>query len=172
MTVTFAEYPDLFRQKYTAVPDEYIVSLPLMSSFFTDLTDDGRSEELVVSGNYDTDDGYYYTLAIFTEYADYEVDWIACDLQPYYVRTADGGKFLYVFSASSTEEERQMILSVFRLNDGEVKQVCEKNIGLLYNDDNSFAVPTSPDKLMLYDYDDNLPLLNFMVSEDGIPISK
>lgn len=32
-TVTFAQYPDLFNEKYTAVPEAYIVNLPVSSSF-------------------------------------------------------------------------------------------------------------------------------------------
>ncbi len=130
-TVTFAEHPDLFNKKYTAVPDAYIVSLPLTSSFFTDLTGDGRSEELIVSGNYDHDGRYYYTLGINSESSSYEVDWFSYDLNPYYVKTADGDSFLYVFSEESEVEDRQMILCVFSLKNGEIKQVSETNMGLL-----------------------------------------
>lgn len=168
-TMTFAEYPDLFNKKYTAVPDAYIVSLPLLSSFFTDLTGDGKSEELVVSGNYDPDGRYYYTLGICSENSNYEVDWFAYDLNPYYVKTADGDSFLYVFSEESEEEDRQMILCVFSLKNGEIKQVSETDMGLLYRGDNIFAVPTDPDNLLLCDSNDNYSDMYFYVNINGIP---
>ena len=165
-TVAFAEYPDLFNKKYISVPEAYIVSLPLTSSFFTDLTGDGRSEELIVSGNYDHDGRYYYTLGINSESSNYEVDWFAYDLNPYYVKTADGNSFLYVFSDGS----ESMTLSVFGFKDGKIKQICETDIGLLYKGDNIFAVPTSPDKLLLSDKNGNSSDSFYSVEKSGIPM--
>lgn len=168
-TVTFAEHPDLFNEKYTAVPDAYAVSLPLSSPFFTDLTCDGRSEELTVSGNYDYDDRFYYTLGINSENSNYEVDWFAYDLNPYYVKTAGGNSFLYVFSEESEEEDRQMILCVFSLKNGEIKQVSEMDMGLLYRGNNVFALPTDPDNLLLSVYDGSTDSV-FSADENGIPM--
>ncbi len=147
-TVTFAEYPDLFKEKYSAVPDAYVVSLPLSSPFFTDITGDKHSEELTVSGNYDPDGRYYYTLEINSESSSYEVDWFSYDLNPYYVKTADGDSFLYVFSEESETEDRQMILCVFSLKNGEIKQISETDTDVLYKGDNVFAVPADPDMLI------------------------
>ena len=147
-TVTFAEYPDLFKEKYTAVPDAYVVSLPLSSPFFTDITGDNRADELTVSGNYDPDGRYYYTLGINSESSSYEVDWFSYDMNPYYVKTADGDSFLYVFSEESETEDRQMILCVFSLKNGEIKQISETDTDMLYKGNNVFTVPTDPDILI------------------------
>ncbi len=147
-TVTFAEYPDLFKEKYTAVPDAYVVSLPLSSPFFTDITGDKRADELTVSGNFDHDGRYYYTLGINSESSNYEVDWFSYDLNPYYVKAADGDSFLYVFSEESETEDRQMILCVFSLKNGEIKQISETDTDVLYKGNNVFAVPTDPDMLI------------------------
>lgn len=171
-TVTFAEHPDLFKEKYTAVPDAYIVSLPLSSPFFTDITGDKRADELTVSGNYDPDGRYYYTLGINSENLNYEVDWFSYDLNPYYVKTADGDSFLYVFSEEGEEENRQMILSVFSLKNGEIKQVSEMNMGLLYKGNNVFALPTSPENLLLYNYGKDSSDSLFRVGKSGIPEQK
>ena len=171
-TVTFVEYPDLFNEKYTAVPDSYIVSLPLMSSFFTDLTGDNRSEEIIVSGNYDQDEGYYYTLGICSGSSDYEVDWFAYDLKPYYIKTADGDSFLYIFSDTSEEKDQQMTLSVFSLKNGEIKQVSEMNMGMLCRDNNVFALPTDPDNLLLCVPGNNSTDLCYTVEKNGLPKTK
>lgn len=172
VTVTFSEYPDLFNKKYTIVPDEYIVSLPVGSSFLTDLNNDGKCDELIVSAYYDKEDRYYYTLDIYTEYSDYEVDWFAYNLQPYYVKTVDGSSYLYVFSEKAREEHRRMVLSVFSLKAGNIVKISETDIGLLYRGNDVFAVPTNPDELLLYDHDDYSTSLIFTVGEDGIPINR
>ncbi len=168
-TVTFAEHPDLFKEKYTAVPNSYIVGMPLSVPFFTDLTGDKRADELTVSGNYDPDGRYYYTLGISSENSNYEVDWFSYDLNPYYVKTADGDSFLYVFSEESEEENRQMILCVFSLKNGEIKQVCETDMGLLYRGNNVFALPTDTDNLLLSVYDGATDSV-FFADENGIPM--
>lgn len=165
-TVTFAEYSDLFNVKYAAVPDAYIVSLPLSSPFFTDITGDKKTDELTVSGDYDPDGRYYYTLGINSENSNYEVDWFAYDLNPYYVRTADGDSFLYIFSDGS----ESMTLSVFGFKDGKIKQICETDIGLLCKGDNVFAVPASPDKLLLSDKNGNSSDSFYSVEKSGIPM--
>ncbi len=169
-TVTFAQYPDLFSEKYTAVPDAYVVSLPTASSFFTDLTGDGKSEELIVSGNYDPDGRFYYTLGVYSDKSDYEVDWFSYDLNPYFVKTADGDSFLYVFSDGDEVEDRQMTLIVFSLENGEIKQVSETDMGLLYKGNNVFALPTDPENLLLSG--DTATDSVFTVGENGVPVKK
>ncbi len=167
-TVTFAQHPDLFNEKYTAVPDAYVVSLPLSSSFFADITGDNKAEELIVSGDYDPDGRYYYTLGIYSDSSDYEVDWFAYDLNPYYVKTADGDSFLYVFSDGDEVEDRQMTLIVFSLENGEIKQVSEADMGLLYKGNNIFALPTDPENLLLSNGGTTDSV--FSVSENGMPM--
>lgn len=168
-TVTFAEHPDLFKEKYTVVPNAYTVGMPLSVPFYTDLTGDKRADELTVSGNYDPDDRFYYTLGIFSENSNYEVDWFAYDLNPYYVKTADGNSFLYVFSEESEEEDRQMILCVFSLKNGKIKQISETDMGLFYRGNNVFALPTDPDNLLLSVYDGSTDSV-FSADENGIPM--
>ena len=165
-TVTFAEYPEIFNKKYTAIPDAYVVSMPFDSAFFTDITNDKKTEELIVSGNYDNYKRNYYTLGIYLDNSDFEVDWFAYDINPYYVKTKEGDSFLYIFSDGS----ESMFLSVFGLKDGKIKQICETDMGLLCKGDNIFAVPTSPDKLLLSDKNGNPSGLFYSVEKSGIPM--
>ncbi len=74
-TISFAEYPELFVEKYMNVPEAYMVRLPLDHSYFTDL------------------DGYYH----------YE-DLFAYDFQLYYVKTEDGNHYIYLFCEESEGE--------------------------------------------------------------------
>lgn len=64
-----------------------------------------------------------------------------------------------------------MILCVFSLKNGEIKQISETDMGLLYRGNNTFTLPTDPDKLLLCDYNEKSSDLCFVVDKNGIPKS-
>ncbi|MBQ2813194.1 MAG: hypothetical protein IJE63_08030, partial [Clostridia bacterium] len=72
----------------------------------------------------------------------------------------------------SETEDRQMILCVFSLKNGEIKQVSEMNMGLLYKGNNVFALPTDPENLLLYNYGKDSSDSLFRVGKSGIPEQK
>lgn len=152
-TVTFAEYPELFNEKYTVVPDAYIISLPVSSSFYTDVTGNNRLEEIIVMGDCDTESRYYNTLSVYYEGSFYNEEWSAYELDPYYVKTADGNSYIYLFSLNSEDENRETVLSVFKLENGDVEFVDTSEIGMLCKGNNIFALPTDPNNLLLDAYD-------------------
>jgi len=113
-TVSFAEYPELFDEKYTNVPEAYMVELPLDHSFFTDLDGDGILEELNCSGVYNETDRFYSQFGIYKDSAGsyhYE-DLFAYGFNPYYVKTAAGNHYIYLFCEESESGNRQMMLVV------------------------------------------------------------
>jgi len=65
-------------------------------------------------------------------------------------------------------EDRQMTLIVFSLKNGEIKQVSEMNMGMLYKGDNVFAVPTDPENLLLSNNGTTDSV--FSASENGMPM--
>ena len=152
-TVTFAEYPELFNERYTVVPDAYIVSLPVSSSFYTDVTGNNRLEEIIVMGDCDTESRYYNTLSVYYEGSFHNEEWSAYELDPYYVKTADGNSYIYLFSLNSEDENRETVLSVFKLENGEVKFIGTSEIGMLCKGNKIFALPTDPNNLLLDAYD-------------------
>ncbi len=168
VTVTFAEYPDLFHKKYTVVPDAYIVSLPVSVPFFTDITGDKKDEELTVSGDYDEGERFYHTISVCSETAEYETGRFSF-VDPYYVRTSDGNSYLYVFSMNKEEEAPDSTLSVYTLKDSKVKLLGSSKIGLLCRDSNIFALPTDPNRLQLSTYSGETASV-FSADENGIPM--
>lgn len=66
-TVSFAEYPGLFEEEYTAVPEAYTAELSMDSSFFTDLDGDGDLEELNITAVYDGAAEAYTRFGIYAE---------------------------------------------------------------------------------------------------------
>lgn len=141
-TITFAEHPELFKEKYTNVPEEYIVALPTKSAFYTDLNGDGDCEELTVADRYDEENEYQATIDIYTPDNSYTESFWAYDCEPYYVKTADGKHYLYIF----TELETQMYLYVYDIANGVIAKVGEANVSPFYDGDKS-AVLTNPNSM-------------------------
>ncbi len=140
VTVTFAEHPELFNEKYSTVPDAYIVSLPMKSVFYTDLDGDGSCEELIIYDRYDEDNNA--SVDICTADNSYSESFMAYSCEPYYIKTADSKHYLYLF----TELETQMYLYVYDITGGTVIKVGEASVSPFYNDGIS-AVLTDPDRM-------------------------
>ena len=176
-TVSFAEYPQLFEEKYTAVPDAYMVELPLDSSYFTDLDGDDDLEELNVTGYFDSDVGMYTKFGIYAD-ADgsyhYE-DCFADGFIPYYVKTADGRHYLYLFCEQDEGSGPipMMLLVVFDISGGRITRVGEMNTAPGYIPDGIYRVPTDPMEFYLDDFDSLAQeMMAFTVGLTGLPEQK
>lgn len=144
LTIEFAEYPELFNDKYTAVPEAYIVGLPMKSNFYTDLDGDGSSDELTIADSYEGEFGVDRTLSlrISTSETDYTEKLMANDCEAYYVKTADGKNYLYVLM----ELEAQTELYTFHITDTGINKVGTKTIAPHYSDQ-TVSVLTDPDNM-------------------------
>lgn len=169
ITLTFAEYPGLFKEKYASVPEAYTVSLPLSVPFFTDITGDMKTDEFTVSGDYDSDGRNYTTMAVSTDKSEYEDEWFSYGLDPYYVKTADGNSYLYIFSLNSEDETRESTLSVFELKNGEAELLGTSEIGLANKGNKVFALPTDPENILLDTYNGTTDSV-FSADDNGIPM--
>lgn len=176
-TVSFAEYPQLFEEKYMAVPDAYMVELPLDSSFFTDLDGDGDLEELNITAWYSSDMGMYEKCGIYTEANGsyhYE-DCFADGFIPYYVKTADGCHYLYLFCEQDDGSGPipMMLLVVFDVSGGSLTRVGEMNAAPGYIPDGIYRLPTDPIEFYLDDFDSMAQdMIAFVVGPTGLPEQK
>ena len=170
LTIEFAEHPELFNDKYTAVPEAYIVGLPMESPFSTDLDGDGKNDVLTVFDSYDEENNYYATMYIYVAEVYYAESFWAYDCEPYYVKTADSKNYLYVF----TELETQMYLHVYEITNSTISKVGEANVSPFYSDGIS-AVLTDPNSMHFDIFSDEagggISEGNdfFAVSIDGMP---
>ncbi len=170
VTIEFSEYPELFNEKYTIVPEAYIVGLPMKSTFITDLDNDGNCDELTLFDSYDEEFDWKVTLDISTAEVSYVEDIWAYGCEPYYIRTADGNNYLYVF----VELETQLYLYVYEITNETISKVGESPVSPHYNDGLS-AVPTNPDNMHFDIFSDEaVPVGDdfFTIGADGMPVMK
>ena len=173
-TVSFTQYPELFNEKYMAVPSAYMVELPMDSSYFTDLDGDGDLEELNVTSYFDSDVGMYTKFGVYAD-ADgsfhYE-DCFADGFIPYYVKTADGNHYLYLFCEQdeSSGPIPTMLLVVFDVSGGRLTRVGEMNAAPGYIPDGIYRVPTDPEDFYLDDFDSMAQdMMAYAVGPMGLP---
>ncbi len=174
-TISFAEYSELFEEKYMNVPEAYMIRLPLDSSFFTDLDGDSYLEELNVTGLYNEEGRFYSQFGIYTDtdgYYHYE-DFYAYGYNPYYVKTADDKHYIYLFCEENDADNRQMMLVVFDVSDGQFIRTGEMNAAPAYIPSDNFILPLDPDYLLLDNFDSQEQDFGiYKVGENGMPIRK
>lgn len=177
-TISFAEYPELFNEKYMNVPEAYMVRLPLDYSFFTDLDSDGTLEEVNCTGLFNETDRFYTQFGIFTDVnGSYQYEELfAYDYQPYYVKTADGNHYIYLFCEENeigNHVPGQMMLVVYNVNGGVITRVGDMNIAPAYIPSDMFLLPLDPNHMLLDNCDSGTQDFEvYMVGKDGMPTLK
>lgn len=168
-TVSFAQYPELFKEKYMEVPESYTVELPLDISFYEQWAADEALDELSVSGWYDAERNCYLDYGIWSAAGYCHEDCYTNAFHPYYVKAASG-HYLYLFCEDFEAGWRQMNLIVFSLNeDGGITKSGEMNVSPSWLADNRFLVPTDPGCFILDDFDNGTEKTEFAVGNDGMP---
>ena len=173
-TVSFAEYPQLFEEKYMAVPAAYMVELPPDNPYFTDLDGDDDLEELNVTAYYNSDAGFYSQFGVYAD-ADGSYHYEECfadGFLPYYVKTADGHHYLYLFCEQDKGSGPipMMLLVVFDVSGGKLTRLGEMNAAPGYIPDGSYRVPTDPKEFYLDDFDSMAQdMMAFTVGPTGLP---
>lgn len=173
-TVSFTQYPELFNEKYMAVPSAYMVELPMDSSYFTDLDGDGDLEELNVTGYFDSDVGMYTKFGVYAD-ADGSYHYEECFADgfiPYYVKTADGKHYLYLFCEQDEGSGPipMMLLIVFDVCGGKLTRVGEMNAAPGYIPTGIYRIPTNPEDFYLDDFDSMAQdMMAYAVGPMGLP---
>ncbi|MBE6613273.1 MAG: hypothetical protein E7632_12365 [Ruminococcaceae bacterium] len=178
--VSFAEHPELFNEKYSAVPGAYMVELPLAKPFYADLDGDGRSEELNVSPVSDADGLYWEAVEIFT---DADAQYFRTELQanancltggyhPYYIKTAEGKHYLYLFAESSELAAGDMLLRVIDITGGRFREVGDLAAAPGYIPVDCAWALTDPENMMLENFERMEEARPYRIGDDGLPRRK
>lgn len=174
-TVAFAEHPEIFEKKYMASPESYAVKIPVTSSFFADLDNDGALDELVFTAHKDELFGNYTDAYIVTSDSFYEEEFLAYAYNAYYIKTEEGRHLLYVFGESEEDFNRVMGLRVYDVTDGVTKRVGAKPFAQHHsvNEDSAdvFALPVNPKK-MHFDFFTEEPDFRYPVFSDTYKVGK
>lgn len=164
-TVSFSEYPEIFNEKYMNVPESYAVRIPVNASFFTDLDNDGETDELIFTAHKNEDFGYYTDFYIITaddfyeencsaaEYVDDSAQRFEYGFRPYYIKTADNRHILYLYAEGAEDFHRHMRLYMFEITDGKVNKLGEMPLAPHHDvgedDADVFAEPVNPAEMQL-----------------------
>ena len=119
-----------------------MVGLPVKSTFCTDLDNNGTGDWLAVFDTYDEEFYWNATVYLSTALVDYAESFLAYDCEPYYIKSADGKNYLYLFA----EQETQMYLHVYELTNVTISKVVELNVSPYYEDGISAAL-TDPESM-------------------------
>jgi len=179
-TVSFVQYPELFNEKYTAVPESYIVELPLKHPFYTDLDGDGDVEELNVTPFWHENGLFYESFGIYTDtdaqyyYAEFSADTAhrTGGYHPYYIKTADGRHYLYIFAEGSELASNDMELRVIDITGGGFREVGDMHIAPGYIPVDCSWVLTDPENMMLENFETQQETAAYCVGSDGMPALK
>ena len=179
-TVSFAQYPELFHEKYMTVPTSYMVELPLNHPFCADLDGDGDLEELNVTPVLDERGLLYESFDIYSDtdaqyyHADFSADTThrTGGYHPYYVKTADGRHYLYVFAEGSELASNDMKLRVIDITGGGFKEVGDMHIAPGYVPVDCSWVLTDPENMMLENFETQQETAAYRVGSDGMPVRK
>ncbi len=179
-TVSFAQYPELFNEKYRTAPESYIVELPLNHSFYADLDSDGNLEELNVTPVLDESGLFYESFAVYSDtdaqyyHAEFPADttYRTGGYHPYYVKTADGRHYLYVFAEGSELASNDMKLRVIDITGGGFREVGDMHIAPGYVPVDCTWALTDPENMMLENFETQQETAPYRVGSDGMPARK
>ena len=179
-TVSFAQYPELFNEKYRTAPKSYIVELPLNHPFYADLDSDGNLEELNVTPVLHESGLFYEAFDIYTDtdaqyyHAEFSADnaYRTGGYHPYYIKTADARHYLYVFAEGSDLASNDMELRVIDITGGGFKEVGDMHIAPGYVPIDCTWVLTDPENMMLENFETQQETAAYCVGSDGMPALK
>lgn len=139
ITLSYAEYPQLFEAKYTAKPDNYISNISHLDRVFVDLDGDGGTNEISVeylSSESSYDNSVYDTLNISVDGQKESFSTYFYRAETYLVKY-NGNFYIYVFNH---EDNDVVTCEVYHLN----KDAISKT---------DYAGNVSPSVVILYDRD-------------------
>lgn len=182
--IPFEGNESLFDEKYRTVPKAYTVGLPTGVPFEADSDADGKSEVLTVTPVFSEEAGQFTGVTVSDDEDMQTFEMMAYVFRPYYVKCEDGRQYLYLFRDEGMEGNRQMQLTVFEWNEGRIRRIGDKNVGMYYRQDSEandiFEVPTDPDDFRMDEIADidtkETPSVMegtaWTVGEDGMPEKK
>ena len=179
-TVSFAQYPELFNEKYRTVPESYIVELPLNHPFYADLDGDGNLDELNVTPVLDESGLFYESFDIYSDtdaqyyHAEFSADTAhrTGGYHPYYVKTEEGRHYLYVFAEGSELASNDTELRVIDITGGGFKEVGDMHVAPGYIPVDCTWALTDPNYMMLENFETQQGTTAYCVGSDGMPALK
>jgi len=146
-------------------------------SFFTDLDGDGNPEELDVTPFFHESGLFYEGFGVYTDtdaqyyYEEFQADKLhrTGGYHPYYIKTADGRHYLYIFAEGSELTSSDMELVVLDISGGKFSRVGDLHIAPGYIPVDFTWALTNPDNMMLENFELMEEVKSYRVGSSGMP---
>lgn len=119
VTISFADYPELFHQEYQEIPKSYGVELSPGGKFYYDVDGDERLDTLIISAAKGEEENYE-SQTIRINDAEYEEDSGIYEIEPVLVHTTEGRNYLYV---GQQYPDDFWVYSIYDVSDGSVEKI-------------------------------------------------
>ena len=175
VTISFADHPEFFKEKYRAVPLGYGIELPLDKTFYYDLDGDGKQDSLFISactGEYEGNEPQLIRINGLK----YEENNGIFEIEPMLMHTQDGKNYLYI---GQQYPDDFWVYSVYDVSKGTVEKVGtvsseRHNVIDDLKDYHTRRVPTDPQSFVLDTYMQMLGTgygyADYHVGADGLPV--
>ncbi|MGN0568307.1 MAG: DUF3298 domain-containing protein [Acutalibacteraceae bacterium] len=176
VTITFAEHPELFKEKYRTVPENYGVELSLENNFYYDVDGDGTQDSLFVSAYKGETEGYTPQIIRLND-LEYEEETGIFEIEPMLIHTAAGKNYLYIGMMYPNDI---WVYSVYNVSNGAVKKIDtvdseRHHINDYANDYSARQVLTNPQSFVLDTFTNMLGTgygyAEYHVGADGLPVN-
>lgn len=175
-TISFAEHPEVFAEKYQEVPESYTIELITYDPFYYDSDNDGTLDQLRISN--------IWTEYMFEQHSitingmEYTEDIYGYEMSPMLVHAADGTNYLYIQNTADSDDNS---LVIYRLQNNAVELVdvlymgwCTQYVEAenimwkhVMTDTRSFELDTPTDMLSTIS-----GCKQYYMDETGIPMSE
>ena len=142
-----------------------MVELPLNHPFCTDLDGDGALDEIEAFDIYTDTDAQHYRAEISAD-----ITRRTGGYHPYYIKTADGRHYLYVFAEGSELAAGDMTLRVIDMTGGAFNEVGDMHVAPGYIPVDCSHALTDPDNMMLENFETQQEAAAYRVGSDGMPV--
>jgi len=178
VTLSYEEYPDLVKDNFKQVPDNYTMSFSEYETCRYDVDYDGMLDEIKVWGQYDEYDTIT-TMIISINGSQYKYETWCYSINPMLIHMADGNNYLYVQTSSDNDYRT---IDIYKLGTDQVESMGYITCGFYTEiaDDEEYwgleQVITDPYQFRLDTRTDLLSTSsaykNYIINSNGVPASK
>ncbi|MBQ4527571.1 MAG: DUF3298 domain-containing protein [Clostridia bacterium] len=177
VTVSYDEYPDIIQEKYKTTPDSYGVQLVKNDSFYYDVTNDGKVDEIVFLAQEIGEGRDIGSVSISINGETYEEESWFYNLNATFIHSKDGNNYIYIEYFREGEYIQTVCYDISNgiKKTGEVDGSICTSYSQYVDNAVTTAVLTNPESFYLGKYTHILSSVNgykeYRTGDNGVPVT-